>query len=350
MRDGMTTTEPAPAVDDVTGWFADVRVRMAPALNDAVAQLGPAMRRICGYQLGWLDERGQPATGPAGKAVRPALLLASAEAVGGPVGTAVPAATAVELLHNCTLLQDDVMDEDVTRRHRPTAWTLFGKSEAVLAGDSLLALAFAVLASAGRPEAGAAARELARTTQELIEGQAMDIGFERTAAVSLHEVLRMSGAKTASLLGCACGMGGRWFGADEPVCAALTRFGRQVGMAYQLRDDVLGIWGDPHRTGKAVLADLGRRKKSLPVVAALTAENPAARALRRLYDRPDRLTAAEAAEAADLVERAGGREWAERTAREAMAAAEEELSLLARSGVSTGRLAALGRFLVGRDR
>lgn len=346
----MTRTESLPAVDDVTGWFTDVRALMAPALADAVEQLGPAMRRICGYQLGWLDERGQPASGPTGKVVRPALLLASAEAVGGRVEAAVPAATAVELLHNCTLLQDDVMDEDLTRRHRPTAWTLFGKSEAVLAGDSLMALAFAVLAASGCAQAGATARELARTTHELIEGQAMDIGFERIPAVTLGEVLRMSGAKTASLLGCACGLGGRWCGADDRTCAALTRFGRQLGMAYQLRDDLLGIWGDPQRTGKAVLADLGRRKKSLPVVAALTAENQAARALRRIYDRPDRLTEAEAAEAADLVERAGGRAWAERAASEAMAAAEEELALLERSGVATARLAALGRFLVGRDR
>lgn len=338
------------AVDDITGWFADVRALMAPALTDAVAQLGPIMRRICSYQLGWLDERGQPASRLAGKAVRPALLLASAEAIGGSVEAAVPAAVAVELLHNCTLLQDDVMDEDLTRRHRPTAWTLFGKSEAVLAGDSLMALAFAVLAASGWAQAGVAARDLARTTHELIEGQAMDIGFERMPAVTLDEVLRMSGAKTASLLGCACGIGGRWFGADERTCTALTRFGRQLGMAYQLRDDLLGIWGDPRRTGKAVLADLGRRKKSLPVVAALTAENRCARELRSLYDRPDQLTEAEAAEAAELVERAGGRAWAERAASEAMAAAERELALLDRSGVTVARLAALGRFLVGRDR
>lgn len=346
----MTRTDQLPAVDDVTGWFADVRALMTPALTEAVSQLGPIMRRICSYQLGWIDERGRPTAGLAGKAVRPALLLASAEAVGGSIEAAVPAAVAVELLHNCTLLQDDVMDEDVTRRHRPTAWTLFGKSEAVLAGDSLMALAFAVLATSGREHAGAAARELARTTHELIEGQAMDIGFERMSAVSLDDVVRMSGAKTASLLGCACGIGGRWFGADEQTCAALTRFGRQLGMAYQLRDDLLGIWGDPKRTGKAVLADLGRRKKSLPVVAALTAENRCAQALRSLYDRPDQLTEAEAAEAAELVERAGGRAWAERAASEAMAAAEHELEQLARSGVATARLAALGRFLVGRDR
>lgn len=346
----MTRIDSLSAVEDVTGWFADVRTWTSPALTEAVGQLGPAMRRICGYQLGWLDERGEPAVTSAGKAVRPALLLASVEAVGGPVGAAVPAATAVELLHNCTLLQDDVMDEDVTRRHRPTAWTLFGKSEAVLAGDSLLALAFAVLAGSGGAQAGPAARELARTTQELIEGQAMDLGFERTPTVTLDQVLRMSAAKTASLLGCACGMGGRWAGADDRICGALTRFGRQLGMAYQLRDDLLGLWGDPGRTGKAVLADLGRRKKSLPVVAALTAENPAARALRRLYDRPTPLSAEESAEAAELVERAGGRDWAERAANEAMTAAAAELALLRRSGVATARLAALGRFLVGRDR
>src|SRR5579884_3825829 len=117
-----------------------------PALRRAVDELAPVMRTIARYHFGWADEHGKDTQGGGGKALRPALTLLSAEAAGGCATSALPAAVAVELVHNFSLLHDDVMDGDLERRHRPTAWTVYGSGPAVLAGDALLSLAFDVLA------------------------------------------------------------------------------------------------------------------------------------------------------------------------------------------------------------
>lgn len=321
-------------------WPADLRVEVRPGVEAALRGLHPRIRRVCEYQFGWAD--GQAA----GKSIRPLLTLACAEAVGGDPAGAMPAAVAVELLHNGTLLQDDVMDDDRTRRHRPAAWTVFGAAPAILAGDALLALAVAVVAGSGRPTA---AQELMGTVAELVEGQAMDLEFETTGTVGLDDCLAMTAAKTGSLVGCACRLGGLFAGAGEAARAALDRYGRHLGLAYQLRDDLLGIWGDPRRTGKAALADLRRRKKSLPVVAALAADGAAGGQLRDLYARPEPFSEDEARLVARLAEEAGGRDTAERLARAELDGAATALAELDRLGAATDHLAALGRFVLARE-
>ena len=330
-------------MDGVPVWSAGVRAEVRPAVEAALRRLHPRTRRVCEYQLGWADEQA------AGKSIRPMLTLVCAEAVHGDPAAAMPAAVAVELLHNGTLLQDDVMDGDRTRRHRPAAWTVFGASAAILAGDALLALAVAVAAGSAHPAAGRAATELMGTVAELVEGQAMDLEFEVTGTVGLDECLAMTAAKTAALVGCACRLGGLFGGADEAARAALDRYGRHLGLAYQLRDDLLGIWGDPRRTGKATLADLRRRKKSLPVVAALTAGGAASARLRELYARPEPFDESDVQLVARLVEEAGGREVAERLARAELDGAAGALARLAELGAATDRLAALGRFVLARE-
>jgi geranylgeranyl diphosphate synthase type I len=226
----------------------------------------------------------------------------------------VAAAAAVELAHNFTLLHDDVIDRDRTRRHRPTAWTVFGAENAILAGDAMLALALRLVG-------GEAATRLAECVIEICDGQYEDCAFERRDDVTLEECLTMAGKKTGALLGCACALGGLAVRAEPPAVAALDLFGREIGMAFQLTDDLLGIWGDPALTGKPVGADLSARKKSLPVVAALSAHSAAAGELARLYALGQDFTEYEVRRATDAVERAGGRAWAatEATARIAKA-------------------------------
>lgn len=252
------------------------RTLVYPELRAAVESLPRAMRRIGLYHFGWQHADGTPAAGNAGKAIRPALVLAAAAALGGPAAraAAVRAAAAVELVHNFTLLHDDLMDRDTTRRHRPTAWTVFGDTDAILAGDALQALALRLLAEDPHPASVPAAARLAACVVELCEGQHADTDLEQRApdAVTLDEVLAMAEAKTGALLGCACALGALYAGAGAEEVAALDGFGRQAGLAFQLIDDVIGIWGDPRHTGKPVGADLAARKKSLPVVAALTSE------------------------------------------------------------------------------
>ncbi|MFF3336869.1 family 2 encapsulin nanocompartment cargo protein polyprenyl transferase [Streptomyces sp. NPDC002888] len=327
------------------------RASVDPELRAAVDSLPGSMRRIALYHFGWEHADGTPAAGHAGKAIRPALVLAAAAALGGPTArsTAVRAATAVELVHNFTLLHDDVMDRDTTRRHRATAWTVFGEADAILAGDALQALALRLLAEDPHPASTAAAARLADCVVELCAGQHADTALERRppAEVTLDEALAMAEAKTGALLGCACALGALYAGAPADDVDALDAFGREAGLAFQLIDDVIGIWGDPSRTGKPAGADLAARKKSLPVVAALSSGTPAAAELAELYGVPyeegelERTTLA--------VERAGGRDWAQGQAADRMARAMDELSRAIPDPEEAGGLLALAEFVTRRS-
>lgn len=330
---------------EVLAWS---RALLDPALRAAVDDMPPATRAVAGFHFGWRDAEGRPATGDAGKAVRPALALLSAAAVGGTAAAALPAAVAVELAHNFSLLHDDVMDGDATRRHRPTAWTVFGPNTAILAGDALLAGAFEALA--GGPAPASSVRTLGRAVLELVEGQSEDLSFERRAeAVPLAECLAMAGRKTGALLGAACALGAAHGGADGLRADRLGSFGERVGLAFQLTDDLLGIWGDPDVTGKPVHSDLRNRKQSLPVAAALASGTPAGDELAEIYRRDAPLPDADAARAAALVEEAGAREWAARKADALCAAALTDLDAAEPVPAAAGELRALAHLLTHRD-
>jgi geranylgeranyl diphosphate synthase type I len=247
---------------------------------------------------------------------------------------------AVELVHNFSLLHDDVMDRDASRRHRPTAWTVFGISPAILAGDSLLTLAFDVLAA--RPQT---MPRLATAVQDLVEGQSQDISFEGRMDVTPAECVHMLRLKTAALFSCACSMGALSAGGTLADAERYHRFGDQLGLAFQFADDILGIWGDPAVTGKPAHADLAVRKKSAPVVAALASGTPEADRLADLYRQP-RLSPEQLELAADLVERAGGRKWSQDQAEGFLDGALREL----RPGRSGAELATLARLATWRDR
>ncbi|MEU3860886.1 family 2 encapsulin nanocompartment cargo protein polyprenyl transferase [Streptomyces sp. NPDC028722] len=345
-----------PDGHEATALLERTRALVDPELRAAVESLPGSLRRIALYHFGWQQADGTPAADNAGKAMRPALVLAAAAALGGPAAraAAVRAAVAVELVHNFTLLHDDVMDRDTSRRHRPTAWTVFGDADAILAGDALQALALRLLVEDPHPAAVPAVARLADCVVELCAGQQTDSELERRApdAVTLDEVLVMAEAKTGALLGCACALGALYAGAGEEEVAALDGFGRQAGLAFQLIDDVIGIWGDPQRTGKPAGADLAARKKSLPVVAALTSGTPAAAELAALYAKPYLAAEAEAGEIARTalaVERAGGRDWAQAEAADRMARAMQELARAVPVPEAAGGLLALAEFVTRRN-
>jgi len=337
------------------------RTTVEPALRAAVERLPAAMWPILGYHYGWLDEAGQPTDGGAGKALRPTLALLAARAVAteglatgaGEEGAAVPAAVAVELVHDFSLLHDDVMDRDLTRRHRPTTWSVFGVGPAILAGDALLVLAMEVLVEADHPQAERAVRMLSQAVQELVKGQVADLAFERRPDVGPAECLAMAEAKTGSLIGAAAAIGAVFGGGRPEQVDQLERFGRELGLAYQLVDDLLGIWGDPDATGKPGNNDLRNRKKSLPVVAALGSGTEAGQELARLYHREAALTEGELGRAAELVELAGGRIWCQDRAEQLLTRAESRLSTVApESGPAADAVAelrTLARLLAHRD-
>ncbi|GAA2456688.1 family 2 encapsulin nanocompartment cargo protein polyprenyl transferase [Streptomyces mauvecolor] len=324
------------------------RTVVNPRLRSTVESLPGSMRRVAMYHFGWEHADGTPAGGQAGKAIRPALVLAAATALGGRPETAVQAAAAVELVHNFTLLHDDVIDEDATRRHRPTAWTVFGTPDAIVVGDALLALALRLIADDDHPASSAASARLAACVIELCAGQQADCAFEHRGPqdVSLDECLDMAMAKTGALLGCACALGALYAGAGEEEVAAMDAFGREAGLAFQLIDDLIGIWGDPGRTGKPVGADLAAHKKSLPVVAALGSGTPAAADLAELYRAP--MGAAAVRRAAEAVDLAGGRDWAQIHAADRMARAVDHLSRAVPDPTAAGDLLALAEFVTRR--
>ncbi|MGW8953937.1 polyprenyl synthetase family protein [Streptomyces sp. NPDC055709] len=314
----MTGASVASGVPELEA-LARARLLVEPALRQTVSGLHPSLRLICEYTFGWCAADGTPASRSGGKALRPALCMLAAEAAGGRAEDAVPAAVAVELLHAFSLVHDDIMDGDEVRRHRPTAWKAYGTGPAVLAGDAMLALALSTVAEVGGDSGKAAQCALAETLGELVRGQAEDVAFEARPwtgrkAVTVPEYLAMAGAKTGSLLGCAPAMGAALAGAPASAVEALDRFGRSLGLCFQVVDDILGIWGHPQLTGKPVFSDLIRGKKTLPVLMALAADSPASAQLARLLrvSRPSRDLAGRAA---PLIEEAGGRAEAQDTAR-----------------------------------
>ncbi|TLQ43844.1 polyprenyl synthetase family protein [Streptomyces marianii] len=349
----MTMTSPDAAATDAheaARLLERTRDAVDPRLRDTVESLPGSMRRVAMYHFGWEHADGTPAAGAAGKAIRPALVLAAARALGGDPQQAVRAAAAVELAHNFTLLHDDVIDEDATRRHRPTAWTVFGTPDAIVAGDAMLALALRLLAEDRHPAAAAASARLAACVIELCAGQQADCAFEQRGPreVSLDECLAMATAKTGALLGCACALGALYAGAGEEEITAMDAFGREAGLAFQLIDDLIGIWGDPDRTGKPAGADLAAHKKSLPVVAALGSGTEAGAELAELYAGP--MGAGAVARAADAVERAGGRDWAQLQAADRMARAVQQLSRAVPDLEAAEDLLSLAEFVTRRSR
>ena len=317
----------------------------------AIYDLPTEARHIAGYHIGWWDEAGTTRR-ESGKSIRPALAVAAARAVGGDTATdsALPVATAVELVHDFSLLHDDVMDESPLRHHRAAAWTVFGRAKAVLTGDLLLGTAYNVLNQSENAHRERLVASLVQAVYDLCVGQAWDMAFESRSDVSLAEATHMVAGKTGALIGCSCELGAIAAGANPNTASVMREFGEHIGMAFQLVDDILGIWGDPQTTGKPVGSDLLARKKSLPVVAALTSGSPAAQQLAILYARTANLGESdELATTMRLVEESGGRTWAEEQVKYEIDAAQRCLDRVVLHETGTQDLLSLVQFLTDRS-
>lgn len=343
-------SSPAHEATDPLLFLAEVRAVVEPEVRKAVGRLPASARAVAGYHLGWVDPQGAPVSEPAGKFLRPALVLLACEGAGGRQEQALPAAIAVELVHSMSLLHDDVIDGDALRRHRRTAWSVFGLPAAILTGDALLSLAGRVLFEAAAPLGSAGPALLDDAVQQLVEGEFADTLAEERDQVPLVDGLATAAAKTGALIALSCVLGALAAGAGPTQVAHLRRFGYEVGAAFQLTDDILGIWGDPQVTGKPARSDLRARKKSLPVIAALSSPHPASEELELLYRSPGELSEVDLVKAAELVEAAGGRAWAEREAHLRIADALSSLEAAALTGPAHDGLSALTRMITSRDR
>ena len=278
--------------------------RYQEQIHDGLARiigtLPVEVREPAEYHLGL-----QPSARP-GKALRPTLTLLLAEALGAPPEAALPLAVAVQLVHDFSLLHDDIVDEDRSRRGQPALWVRDGMPTALNTGDALLTASFCVISTADLPSRTSTrgTRRLSAATMEMVGGQQADISATGASAVDLLQYLAMVERKTGALMGAAAALGGIAAGASVATVDACESFGRTLGVAFQLRDDVLGVFGDSAETGKPVGNDLLRGKQGLPMVLALTGNGELGKAARS-WLAPPGLRPRELATAVELLREGG---------------------------------------------
>jgi geranylgeranyl diphosphate synthase, type I len=248
-------------------YHAEIDAEISDIIDERDSHLYDMLR----YHLGWMDSKGKVRKRSNGKAVRPTLCLLACEAVGGDYQPALPAAAAVELVHNFSLIHDDIQDDDVERHHQPSVWRVWGKAQAINAGTVMRMLANVAL----RRLKVSPAKKLRiqklidEATIRLIEGQYLDISFESRSDISSSDYIDMVGCKTAALIACAVGSGAELGTNDRKTISSLQEFGWNLGVAFQTKDDILGIWGKKEETGKPSGNDIRRRKKTLPFILGM---------------------------------------------------------------------------------
>jgi len=262
------------------------------------------------YHMGWRDEQLQPANVNAGKQIRPVICLLACQAAGGDWQQAVPAAAAIELLHNFSLIHDDIEDASPTRRGRQTLWTIWGMEQAINAGDAMFA--FAHLALSRLVDRGVAAKTAVHTLRhfdetcvKLTQGQHTDMDFETRDGVTVDEYLAMITGKTAALLSLCTKLGAIIADCETQTVHHYAQFGLNLGLAFQVIDDILGIWGNEAIIGKSAATDILTKKKTLPVLYGLSKN----KSLRQLYQQ-ETTDEAFVQEATNLLNRSGAREFA----------------------------------------
>ncbi|MFE4574396.1 polyprenyl synthetase family protein [Streptomyces chartreusis] len=326
---------------------AVVRSAVVPVIQQQVSLLEPSLARICGYHLGFVDEHGDLSSGGDGKMTRASLMLAVADGVGLQPEDVQSHAAAVELLHNATLVHDDVADADDLRRGRRSAWKVFGTGPAIHAGNALQVLGLQMVVN----DSGPGHKEIAGAFTEAIglvhAGQARELTIRPGSDAGIAAYEQMVKEKASALLECSLGTPAIRAGRSENVLAALHDAGRHLGIALQISNDVEDIWGDPAVTGKPIRGDIQRRNPTFPVLVAMSTGSPAGDRLSRAWDA-DSTTDAHLQEMADLIEEAGGRRTAERLSRHHLESALENLGRAELSPNATAELTALFDRIVNR--
>jgi len=252
-------------------------------------------------------------------------VLEVAEEEGGRPEEALGPACAVEIVHEFSLIHDDIEDGDRLRRGRETLWSRYGLAHGVNSGDALCSVAYLTLLDGSDAPAErklAMNRVLLAAHLAMCAGQGRDIAFETEPRVTMEDYRAMIGGKTAALFSAACELGALAAGADASRAAAYARLGRAYGIAFQIEDDVLGTWGDSATTGKPCGADLANRKWTFPVVWALNGPPSEARSvIEAAYDRAAGLAPADVVSVVAALDRLGAREAAHRASRAELAEA-----------------------------
>ena len=277
----------------VPAFFARYQPVIDRALRTELQRYGSELRSTHRYHMGWADRDGQDSVATQGKRLRPTMTLLGADAVGGDARLAVPVAVALELVHNFSLIHDDIEDRDRFRHHRPTIWVVWGDETAIVSGNSMLKLAdraTRVLLELGvSPRMSMQVqRSIAATCLRMIEGQFLDIDFETQESVSINDYLAMIERKTGALIETSLYLGALTSGngnSSASTSEGLRRAGYEFGRLFQIRDDILGVWGSDE-TGKPVCGDIYNKKKSLPAIHALNMSRGSASAqIHSIYQK-----------------------------------------------------------------
>ena len=283
--DGPVNPAPdVPAGGTLSGTALDAL--LAPELNAALNEIegsAPLLSRMVRYHLGMVDSAGAPLPASSrievqGKRMRPLLTMLGCLAAGGQAEDAAPVAAAVELLHNFSLIHDDIQDRSPNRRHRPTVWRVWGDAQAINAGDALFAAAHLAVLNTRTDVVPAEkvvdlAAEFNRMTIAIVRGQVLDLAFEGRSDITPDDYLTMISGKTAAIVRYAAWAGALVGGATPDDARNFADFGLALGIGFQIRDDLLGIWGSPEETGKEVADDIRRRKQTLPILRLRAAAN-----------------------------------------------------------------------------
>lgn len=312
------------------------------------------MYHMMRYHMGWVDVSGKPRHIKGGKRLRPGLCLLACELVGGNWRTALPAAAALELLHNFTLVHDDIEDGDRERRGMPTVWYVWGEAQGINTGDAMHVLARLALLRLDEKDVSPAkalrsARMLDETCLRLCEGQYLDISYEKRADIGTEDYLRMIEGKTAALFGCSLELGALLGTDSEATIEGLGRFGRNLGLAFQVQDDVLGIWGETKVTGKSSASDILKKKKTFPVIHAMrNAEEPLRKELLRIYAQ-ENIRMSDISDVLYILESVDARRTAIEAAERYIQQALFELGRISLSSEARNDLTALAESLLGRE-
>jgi geranylgeranyl diphosphate synthase type I len=335
--------------ESFTSYRDTVRVEIKKVIDSCPSVL----RNMLRFHMGWQDEHGHSCSRESGKFIRSNLCLLSCQVVGGDTSQVIPAAAAVELIHNFSLIHDDIEDASYERHHRPTVWKLWGQSQAINAGDAMFTLAY--LALLKLKEKGVTDEKIASSTKmlslaclQLCEGQYLDIEYEDRLDTTTEDYLDMAVRKTAALFAVSTSLGAYLGSGDSKLIDFFHVFGKELGIAYQIYDDILGIWGMEENIGKSV-SDISQRKKTLPVVYGLqNSEGEARKRLEKFYSQKS-IEGEDIAEVTNILEQLGARDYAENLAEQHY---QKALAYLEATGLDISRQAPLkeiASFLLNRD-
>jgi geranylgeranyl diphosphate synthase type I len=337
--------------------YEEIHQRIVMAMRATFPEPSPnvaSFYAMMQYHLGWLDESLVPATASNGKLVRPLLVVLANRVFGGQDEQALPLAAGIQLVHDFSLIHDDIEDNSPVRRGRTTAWKIWGVAQSINTGDGMFALAHCAVHRLNA--VGVTPQRVLRilgdfdqTILQICEGQYLDMAAEGQMEVSIERYLQTIRRKTAMLTAASTGLGARIAIDDEAQIAAMWEFGEALGLAFQMRDDLLDIWGDPKLTGKPYAADLVQHKMSLPVIHGLAHANAAdQQQFVTLYRQPE-LCPADLDTLLAILDRTESRTYVEALARDEYDRAMRALDrITAVDSTALAELRTLAQQLLGR--